>query len=423
MSLKSGWLLKQGLSMKGWQRRWFILDNTSLSCYLEPGGERRTFLSVSDIAEISLAPELERPNTFRIVIPFVRVLFVCAESESECSAWINALTRASSHRKISVDSFEIIRLIGSGKYGKVHLVRQKENGECFALKSMNKRFLEKNDRVCHVFAERDVVLDFRHPFVVAGHCSFQSVHHVFLVLDYVPGGELLERLEEEGQLSGSRAQLYAAELTLAIGFLHSKNCVYRDVKAENVLIDEDGHVKLTDFGVAKLGMAANSTTGTFCGTPEYMAPEMVKGVPHTRAVDWWGLGVLVFEMLTGFPPFSSENVLTVYEMILNSKVPFPEEMDPVAVDFIGRLLDKNPETRLGSGVDDVEELKKHPYFTNIDWDRVYKKEYRPQWIPKFFGELEDQELTKQEQIVSDEEEPLDPETQGPFEDFSSSEEM
>jgi len=198
-----------------------------------------------------------------------------------------------------------------------------------------------------------------------------------MVLDYVPGGELFGRLKEEGSFSEQRVRLYAAEILVGLGHLHSLKYVYRDLKPENILVDSDGHLKLTDFGLVKTKMETDSTTSTFCGTPEYIAPEMLQQQPYTKSVDWWSFGILVYEMLTGLPPFYDENVNKMYRMILSEPLTFPDSMSPEAQDLISQLLDRNPETRLGASANDYEDIKKHPFFAPLNWDKVLSKQYTP----------------------------------------------
>jgi serine/threonine protein kinase len=264
---------------------------------------------------------------------------------------------------------------------------------------MSKPLLMENDQIDQVLTERSVLLQTVHPFLVGAHFTFQSDTNIFLILDYVPGGELFGRLKSEKKFSESRTRLYAAEILLGLGHLHSLGMVYRDLKPENILVDRDGHLKLTDFGLVKSKMEDGSTTSTFCGTPEYIAPEILEEKPYTKAVDWWSFGILVYEMLVGIPPFYSENTNRLYRAILHDSIVFPEEISQRAKDFISKLLMKMPAARLGAGDDDQEEVMKHPFFSGYDWEDVMEKRIVPEWVPNIKTELDvsnfDREFTSE----------------------------
>jgi serine/threonine protein kinase len=283
--------------------------------------------------------------------------------------------------------YTILKTIGKGSFGVVQLVRSNIDRKLYAMKTMDKRVLQEADQVSQTIVERDVLFKVQHPFTVGAHATFQTPETIVMILDYVPGGELFGRLKAEGKFSESRARLYAAELTLAIGHLHSNGFVYRDLKPENILVDAGGHLRVTDFGLVKAKMQdAKATTSTFCGTPEYIAPEMLQQQPYTKAVDWWSFGILVFEMLTGIPPFYDENTNKMYRKILHSEIPFPAEFSRESKDLIQKLLDRNPETRLGASQRDVEEIKTHVFFRALAWDKVYNREYTPEWVPRMASE-------------------------------------
>jgi len=202
-----------------------------------------------------------------------------------------------------------------------------------------------------------------------------------MVLDYFTGGELFHHLKNTGRFSEERARFYAAEIISALEELHKHTIVYRDLKPENVLLDEDGNIRLTDFGLSKESVSSNVLTHTFCGTPEYLAPEVIHGTGYNQAVDWWSLGTLLYEMLTGLPPFYNENLHVMYEKIIRAKLTFPGYLSENAKSFLSRLLERNPKERLGGGDTDAEEVKKHPFFDGIDWVKLRKKELTPPFKP------------------------------------------
>lgn len=326
-------------------------------------------------------------------------------------------------KKVHKEDFDYIRVLGKGTYGKVMLCRLKATGEYFAMKTLSKKLLEETEQVEQTLNERDVLIKSIHPFLVGAHYTFQTAEKIFMVLDYVPGGELFSRLKEEGKFDEPRAKLYAAEILLGLGHLHSLGYIYRDLKPENILVDKDGHLRLTDFGLVKPEMKYGSTTTTFCGTPEYIAPEMLQQLPYTKAVDWWSYGILVFEMMTGLPPFYDDNANKMYRMILQDPISYPSYMSPSAKDFIAKLLDRNPDTRLGSGPSDVEELKKHPFFASYNWEDIKNKKIKPQWQPPIKNETDtsqfDDEFTQEQAAVSFEDASLiDNMTQQEFQGFT-----
>jgi len=200
-----------------------------------------------------------------------------------------------------------------------------------------------------------------------------------MILDYINGGELFYHLKKEGRFPENRVKFYAAEIVCAMAHLHSLQIVYRDLKPENILIDMDGHICITDFGLSK-EINPEEGTHTFCGTPEYLAPEVLKGQGHGTAVDWWSLGTLVYEMLTGLPPFYSQNINIMYQKILNGELRFPSYVSPDAQSLLEGLLTRDVDKRLGT--DNSQNVKKHPFFKDIDWDKLEKKELEPPFKPK-----------------------------------------
>ncbi|OHT11416.1 AGC family protein kinase [Tritrichomonas foetus] len=429
--IKEGWMTKQGGIIKTWKKRWFVLNGDILHYYLKPGGREKGQINITDAKIIDTAPECRKQPAFKINIPGIRTYYIISDSMNDVKDWIETLetvrvgkSNVNETNTVSLNDFDLIRVHGRGSYGKVQLVRNKSDHQLYAMKTMSKRLLQEFDQIEQTIAEKNVLMQTVFPFLVGAHFSFQTDAKIFMVLDYVPGGELFNRLKEEGKFSESRTQLYAAEILLGLGHLHSLGFVYRDLKPENVLVDAEGHLKITDFGLVKTNLKnAKDTTTTFCGTPEYIAPEILQQQPYTKGVDWWSYGVLLYEMLTGLPPFYHENTNRMYQMIINEQVDLQHRLSNVAKDLIVKLLDKDQKTRFGSGEQDAEEIKLHPFFKGLNWDDVKHKRTQPQWVPSIRNDTDtsnfDQEFTQEEAMISFEDGSLiNAESQDAFVDFT-----
>ncbi|KAG9478873.1 hypothetical protein GDO78_012503 [Eleutherodactylus coqui] len=288
-----------------------------------------------------------------------------------------------SHAKSS--DFEYLRLIGKGSFGKVVLTRGKRDGRYYAVKILQKRIILNKKEQKHIMAERNVLLkNVKHPFLVHLHYSFQTSDKLFFVLDFINGGELFFHLQRERYFAEPRALFYAAEIACALGYLHSMQIIYRDLKPENILLDSQGHIVLTDFGLCKEGIANSDKTLTFCGTPEYLAPEVIKKHPYDNTVDWWCLGSVLYEMLHGLPPFYNRDTATMYENILHKPLVTRPDIGITASTILEDLLEKDPKQRLGFR-DDFQEIKKHPFFSSINWTDLVEKKIPPPYDPHVDG--------------------------------------
>ena len=310
-------------------------------------------------------------------------------------------------KMISLESFHIIKVIGKGSFGKVFLVREKASKELFAMKVLKKDYIIKKNQVEHTKTERSVLGNINHPYIVGMAKAFQTSDKLFFILDYCAGGELFFHLGKIGRFPEERAKFYTAQITLALEYVHSLDIIYRDLKPENVLLDSKGNVRLTDFGLSKQGVRDHSTgANSFCGTPEYIAPEVLLRLGHGRAVDWWSLGALLFEMITGLPPFYSRNRETMFEKIMKADLVFPPGVSEASKDILSKLLVRDPKKRLGSGESDANELKQHIYFAGLDWKSLEKGNVPAPWAPSVYGSLDtsqfDQEFTSMNPIVSPE---------------------
>lgn len=283
------------------------------------------------------------------------------------------------NKQLSIDDFALLKVVGKGSFGKVMQVRKNDTQQIYALKTIRKAHIVSKSEVGHTLAERTVLAKINNPFIVPLKFSFQSPEKLYLVLAFVNGGELFHHLQREGRFDLNRARFYTAELLCALECLHEYNVIYRDLKPENILLDYTGHIALCDFGLCKLNMGSKDSTSTFCGTPEYLAPELLLGQGYTKAVDWWTLGVLFYEMLTGLPPFYDQNTNTMYHKIVKDPLTFPADMDREAKSLISGLLDRDPQHRLGSR--GAAEIKGHPFFHQIDWKYLLNKKYAAPFLP------------------------------------------
>lgn len=280
--------------------------------------------------------------------------------------------------KVTADDFEMITVIGQGSFGKVVQVRNKKNQQIYAMKMLNKRSIVERGEVEHTKAEKEILQTVKHPFLMCLHYSFQTPDKLYLVMDFVNGGEMFYHLQQVHTFDNERAKFYAAEIVLGLEYLHQHGIVYRDLKPENLLLDSEGHIKMTDFGLSKQGLNdPDARTKTFCGTPEYLAPEVLQGHEYGKAVDWWSLGTLIFEMLTGLPPFYDEDVQRMYAQKMTAQLEVPEDVDPNAADLIAKFLDRNPATRL----QDPASIKAHPWFADINWADLAAKRVKPAYKP------------------------------------------
>ncbi|XP_065363996.1 ribosomal protein S6 kinase 2 beta [Calliphora vicina] len=301
----------------------------------------------------------------------------CGENEFELREVIKE-----GHEKADPSQFELLRVLGEGSFGKVFLVRKivgKDAGTLYAMKVLKKATLKIKDRVRST-NERKILADVGHAFIVKLHYAFQTPGKLYLILDFLRGGDLFTRLSKEVMFTEEDVKFYLAELALALNHLHTLGIIYRDLKPENILLDENGHIALTDFGLSKQPLDG-SKTYSFCGTVEYMAPEIVNRKGHDFAADWWSFGVLMYEMLTGNLPFHGQSRQETMNQILRSKLGMPENLSPEAQALLRALFKRNPQNRLGAGANGIMDIKAHCFFSTIDWPRLEKKEVRPPFIP------------------------------------------
>ncbi|KAM7041363.1 cAMP-dependent protein kinase catalytic subunit PRKX isoform 1-T1 [Molossus nigricans] len=312
-----------------------------------------------------------------------------------------------------LQDFDTLATVGTGTFGRVQLVREKAAKHFFALKVMSIPDVIRLKQEQHVHNEKSVLKEVNHPFLVKLFWTCHDDRFLYMLMEYVPGGELFSYLRNRGRFSSYAALFYSAEIVCALEYLHSKDIVYRDLKPENILLDKDGHVKLTDFGFAKKLVdkapanhlvhmdpkcwqtqteletergPSEPRTWTLCGTPEYLAPEVIQSKGHGRAVDWWALGILIFEMLSGFPPFFDDNPFGIYQKILAGKIDFPRHLDFNVKDLVKKLLVVDRTRRLGNMKNGAEDVKRHRWFRTVDWEAVPQRKLKPPIVPKVSGE-------------------------------------
>ncbi|CAL8322029.1 unnamed protein product [Lota lota] len=284
---------------------------------------------------------------------------------------------------IQMEDFHCLSVLGRGHFGKVLLAEHKRSGKLYAIKALKKGDIMTRNEVDSLQCEKrifEAINCAQHPFLVNLHGCFQTADHVCFIMAYSPGGDLMTHIHN-GVFSDKQARFYASCVLLGLEFLHANSIVYRDLKLDNLLMDADGFVRIADFGLCKEGMAHGDRTSTFCGTPEFLAPEVLTENNYTRSVDWWGMGVLIYEMLVGESPFPGDDEEEVFDSIVNDEVRYPRFLTPDSQAVIQKLLQKDPEKRLGGGEEDAQEVKRHHFFQGMDWEALLAKKVKPPFVP------------------------------------------
>uniref|UniRef100_A0A8C2YZB3 non-specific serine/threonine protein kinase n=1 Tax=Cyclopterus lumpus TaxID=8103 RepID=A0A8C2YZB3_CYCLU len=414
--VREGWLHKRGEYIKTWRPRYFILksDGSFIGYKEKPDLNDQTSppLNNFSVAECQLMKtERPRPNTFVIrCLQWTTVIerTFHVDSNEEREEWMRAIQSVanglkmreqeeepmdmfgspsessleemevymSKNRSKTMSDFEYLKLLGKGTFGKVILVKERSTGVHYAMKILRKEVIIAKDEVAHTVTESRVLQNTRHPFLT-----------------------LFFHLSRERVFTEDRARFYGAEIVSALEYLHSQDVVYRDLKLENLMLDKDGHIKITDFGLCKEGITPDATMKTFCGTPEYLAPEVLEDNDYGRAVDWWGLGVVMYEMMCGRLPFYNQDHERLFELILMEEIRFPRNLSPEAKSLLAGLLKKDPKQRLGGGPNDAKEVMSHTFFITINWHDVVQKKLIPLFRPQVTSETDtryfDDEFTAQ----------------------------
>ncbi|XP_076248988.1 serine/threonine-protein kinase N isoform X2 [Calliopsis andreniformis] len=353
----------------------------------EKGGPQGANLRplVTEPRPVLIAPPSPRTPSPQPVVEFPEDEVVY-EMPTKMTQYRDSAYESRRHSQLSgmtIDNFRLLSVLGRGHFGKVILSQYRNTGEYFAIKALKKGDIIARDEVESLLSEKrifEVANATRHPFLVNLFACFQTEAHVCFVMEYAAGGDLMMHIHAD-VFGEPRTVFYSACVVLGLQYLHESKIIYRDLKLDNLLLDTEGYVKIADFGLCKEGMGYGDRTGTFCGTPEFLAPEVLTETSYTRAVDWWGLGVLIFEMLVGESPFPGDDEEEVFDSIVNDEVRYPRFLSLEAIAIMRRLLRKNPDRRLGSSERDAEDVKKQAFFRHIAWDDLLLRRVKPPFVP------------------------------------------
>lgn len=355
-------------------------------------------LTQTPTTQTSTAPGRPAPPAAQVQPPPQQELVPAKQAPSQVIA--------ARKRKVGLDDFNFLAVLGKGNFGKVMLAEERASNSLYAIKVLKKEFIIENDEVESTQSEKRVFLaaaQERHPFLLGLHSCFQTETRVYFVMEYVSGGDLMLHIQRR-QFTLRQAKFYACEVLLALQYFHSRGIIYRDLKLDNILLTLDGHVKVADYGLCKEEMWFGSTTSTFCGTPEFMAPEILLEQRYGRAVDWWAFGVLTYEMLLGQSPFRGDDEDEIFDAILEDEPLYPITMPRDAVSLLQKLLTRDPTRRLGAGEADAEDIKRHQFFSDVNFDDVYHKRIPPPYFPTIGNATDtsnfDQEFTREQPTLT-----------------------
>lgn len=394
-----GPLWKKQKIMRSWKKKWFVLKEGSLHYFNDDS--KAVLAGIKQIQGVSVVSgsNLE----FYITDATGKISHLRADTPQARDKWVSSINAARGPVNISrmkkagmsqngeskdmMKQFDLLKSIGKGGFGRVLLVRKncgRDNGNIYALKILSKDLVRRTQQVTSTRAEREILLEISHPFIVKLRYAFQNAEKLYMVMDYYPGGSMYFHLCHERYFRPHVVQFFASELVLALGHLHEKNILYRDMKLENILMDRDGHIAVTDFGLAKMGVSQDDAT-SMCGTPVYLAPEILLKKEYGKAVDYWALGTVLYELTTGRAPFQDRVREKMFQKIVYGTVKFPQGLTPKFQDLIMGLLNKDPNSRLGHGPQGSEHVKKHHYFQGVKWADILHKRVIPPFKPRNAG--------------------------------------
>eukprot|EP00158_Paraphelidium_tribonemae_P009248 Partr_v1_DN28811_c2_g1_i1_m33881 putative Ribosomal protein S6 kinase len=416
--VKEGWLLKEEGDITIGQSK-----TKNCWCFIENGAfHAKIKSSINDnfaepvhvkVKNCNVTKHSTRKNCFTISLksnPKMTFVFY-ADSTQSCSDWVDAFSATSPsprtisavtnmsdapfqhngqrvEAKVTMNDFEIKKVLGRGKFGKVLLCSQISTGKIFAIKVIKKSTVRDEKQFSNSASENRILRAIRHPFMVNLHYAFQTPERLHLVMEYVNGGELFFHVNHFGRFSEERVVFYAAEIFLALQCLHGKGIIYRDLKLENILLGNDGHIKITDFGLSKMEDEVDEDESVIAGTSEYLAPEVLGGLPHSYSADWWAYAVVVFEMLCGYHPFYCEDRDELFHRIMYLKIAYPSFVPIAAKSFLSGLFQRDPERRLGSGPTGTMEIQTHDFFRTINFDLLFQKAIEPPFKPEVDNDLD-----------------------------------
>lgn len=371
----SGYLSVSNTSSKVFERKFCEIFDSKMWIYVDDS--KQSLLSELVISS-SLTIETQNFTDFKLSDSGKEIHIFRARTVPERKRWTHVIRALLAPQlTLSMDDFDIISVIGRGFYGKVLLCKRKSNGELYAIKTIHKDQLAKSQRPGSIVAERNILMMADNPFIIQLHFAFQTHKKFYLGMEYAPGGDLFYFLQQHGIVQLCDAKLYFAEIAVALHHLHKMDVIYRDLKPENVMFDAEGHVKLTDFGLAVDCNDGTLLGSTVCGTAYYLAPEIIRQREYSEASDWWALGVVLCEMVTGVVPFDAPEYTDIFEKIMHSEPVLPIEIDPVAADLVLKLLEKDASKRFG-----WNDIVTHPFLADLDLKTVAARRYAPVYVPE-----------------------------------------
>jgi len=321
-------------------------------------------------------------NEFKINLTPIMIKEKDPTHIKSCSVISTINSKPTKNTVHDITQFHFIKVIGKGTFGKVILAKNKLNGELFALKCVKKEYIIKTKNIENLKNEKKLLEHVSHPFIIKLHFTFQNVEKIFFAFSYYNGGELFFHLSKHKRFPESYVKFYAAEIYLAINYLHSKNIIYRDLKPENIILDKLGHIKLIDFGLAKGNISKSKLTSSICGTNEYIPPEVISGMSYNFNFDWWGLGIIIYELLYGYPPFTDQNKSGLFKKIMHNEPNYDvQKISPEAKDLMKLLLNKDLKNRINP-----EDVPQHPWFKEINFNDILAQKSSPPFIPKIKGQ-------------------------------------